>query len=122
MGHGTCGEGKAVSQDEQTIATVDEIEQRMATRILKYFLISFFTIVFAAFGVGSWVNGQQAQINTNTKDVAELKQTVAGDAAFKSKVSADIEVLKEKADAQQRATDRMDNKLDRVIRVYEVPK
>lgn len=111
-----------MSQDEQTIATVDEIEQRMATRILKYFLISFFTIVFAAFGVGSWVNGQQAQINTNTKDVAELKQTVAGDAAFKSKVSADIEVLKEKADAQQRATDRMDNKLDRVIRVYEVPK
>ena len=95
--------------------TLDELERRIAVKLLRYFLASIGTIVLVCCAGAAWKTQTDFRIST-------IEQTVQADEPFKSKVQTDIAVLQNQNETTLKAIDRMDNKLDRVIRVYEVPK
>lgn len=101
---------------------IDELEQRLAARLFKYFVASLFVIVGSAFALGSWVAKSEAKADSATKRMDFIELTVQADSQFKAEVKADIAVLKEQNSNTQKLIDRVDNKFDRVIRVYNVPK
>lgn len=101
---------------------IDDLEQRLAARLFRYFLASLSVIVGSAFALGSWVAKSEAKTDSTSLRLDTVERTVVADSAFKATTQSKLDVLDERSQSQSKAIERVDNKLDRVIRVYEVPK
>lgn len=109
-------------RDDIPANPLDELEQRIAAKMLRSVLAILGSLLVGAVAFGSFLTKQDIRMDSLETRMTNRETKDKADEDFKQSTTAKLDVLDERSVATTKAIDRMDNKLDRVIRVYDVPK